>query len=304
MGLLSDLDRASRDYSTTDNARGGQKFIRAPFGWPGGKFKSLKYILPHLPRTPKYVEPFGGSAAVLLARPPSDLEVYNDRFGGVVAFYRCIRDPQLFERLVEFLELTLHAKEEFYVFQETWRDCEDPVERAGRWYAMATYSFGQMGRNWGRTLAARGRLSGKIQRAFPLFETAHARFKNVQVENQDWFDCMVDYDSHETLFYCDPPYVESYHGAYENMMGHSEHVKLLDTVFSCSAAVAMSGYSNELYEAQDWDERYEWETRVTLDGFSYTKGNGREGIKDVHQHKNATEVLWIKYANRLKGLKG
>jgi hypothetical protein len=45
------------------------------FGYYGGKFSHLDFILPLLPTTYRhYCEPFGGSAAVLINRKPSEVE--------------------------------------------------------------------------------------------------------------------------------------------------------------------------------------------------------------------------------------
>lgn len=43
---------------------------RIAFGWYGGKFSHLEWLLPLLPRAHHYCEPFSGSAAVLLNREP------------------------------------------------------------------------------------------------------------------------------------------------------------------------------------------------------------------------------------------
>jgi len=39
---------------------------RIVFGWYGGKFSHLEWLLPLLPKSHHYCEPFSGSAAVLL----------------------------------------------------------------------------------------------------------------------------------------------------------------------------------------------------------------------------------------------
>src|SRR5712691_4725627 len=49
-----------------------------PFGWYGGKFSHLDWLLPLLPPCHHYCEPFGGSAAVLINRNPSPVETFND----------------------------------------------------------------------------------------------------------------------------------------------------------------------------------------------------------------------------------
>jgi DNA adenine methylase len=56
------------------------------FGWYGGKFNHLNWLLPLLPETLHYCEPYGGSAAVLLNKKPSSVETYNDIDKEIVNF--------------------------------------------------------------------------------------------------------------------------------------------------------------------------------------------------------------------------
>lgn len=285
MGLFDGLDSVSGSKDT--------KILRAPFGYPGGKSRSVKQILPHLPYRGKYIEPFGGSAAILLARQPSKLEVYNDRYGGVVAFYQCMRDPVMSEQLIEWLGLTVHAREEFVNCKATWIDHDDPIERAARWYYMVQSSFGSLGRNWGRQ-TSRASMAGKVRNKLALFPDIHKRFKRVQVENQDWEDCIRDYDSKDAVIYCDPPYCDVYRGTYKNEMSVKRHEEFLKRVFSTEGFVAVSGYSNDLYEKQDWDKRYEWEAFVSIQSVGKMEGNSKEHMNEERGH--STEVLWIKEA--------
>jgi len=55
--------------------------------WYGGKYSHLDWLLPLLPGCQHFCEPFGGSAAVLLNREPSNLETYNDIDGDLVNFF-------------------------------------------------------------------------------------------------------------------------------------------------------------------------------------------------------------------------
>jgi hypothetical protein len=81
-----------------------------PFGWYGGKFSHLDWLLPLLPPCHHYCEPFAGSGAVLLNRDPSPVETFNDLDGEVVNFFRVLREDK--ERLVESIGLTPFAREE------------------------------------------------------------------------------------------------------------------------------------------------------------------------------------------------
>jgi DNA adenine methylase len=65
---------------------------RIVFGWYGGKFNHLDWLLPLLPAAHHYCEPFSGSAAVLLNRIPAPVETYNDVDGDVVNFFRVLRE--------------------------------------------------------------------------------------------------------------------------------------------------------------------------------------------------------------------
>jgi len=291
-----DLLNALNNLDRYDENKTKDKIIKAPFAYPGGKSRSIPHILPELPYTGVYIEPFGGSGAVLLAREPSKLEVFNDRYSGVVAFYRCIRDEDKLNRLIDRLELTLHAREEFVYCKFNWEKTEDDVERAALWFTMMTYSFASIGRNFGRSTSTKSVMCKKMETRLKRFPHVHARFKNVQVENQDWFDCMRDYDQPSAVFYCDPPYVDAYKGTFKHEMPISEHRRFLDFVFECKGFVAVSGYSNPLYDDQPWDDRHEWDSFISISARAFTDSNFKKDLKDQDERKHAKEVLWIKEA--------
>ena len=81
------------------------------FGWYGGKYSHLDWLLPLLPDAQHYCEPFGGSAAVLINRAPSPVETYNDLDGEVVNFFRVLREQK--DALIEQIGLTPFSREEF-----------------------------------------------------------------------------------------------------------------------------------------------------------------------------------------------
>ncbi len=286
--MFEDLDRQTEPEGSKD-----RQIIRAPFGYPGGKTKSVPNILPHLPYRSRYIEPFGGSGAVLLARHKSKLEVLNDKYLGIVAFYRCLRDKNKYDKLVEFLELTIHSREDFVDFKNQWENTYDDVERAAKWYYMLNYSFSSLGRNFGRATSDKGIISGKIRNKLKLFPEIHKRLFRVQVENQDWYDCMKDYDHKDSVFYLDPPYIDVYAGTFVHGMPRNEHYKLLETIFNCRGFVAVSGYSNPIYENQSWDHRFSWESFVTIES-CVSQGNNKECLNKKIQRGYAEEVLWIK----------
>jgi DNA adenine methylase len=133
------LREDSTPYRVADDARTGGRAIPPPvarlaekkklipFGWYGGKFSHLDWLLPLLPDCHHYCEPFAGSGAVLLNREPSPVETFNDLDGEVVNFFRVLREQK--ERLVEAIGLTPFSREEFAIACEVSPDLS-PLERA------------------------------------------------------------------------------------------------------------------------------------------------------------------------------
>lgn len=276
----------------TDNTR--ENVIRAPFPWHGGKSRHLQKILPHLPERKGYCEPFGGSAAIMLARKPSSLEVYNDRHGGVTCFYKVIRNQSLLRQFMDRMELAVHSREEFNFCKDTWQSVTDDVERAARWYYSQLYSFGAQGRNFGRSVSVDGPIyAGKLRGKIPGFEAIHERFRHVQVENLDWEQCVDDYDDSEMVFYIDPPYIDTYDAYSGFNFNDADHIKLLGKVFHLNGFVAISMYESTLYENFPWDKVIRWEQTVYTESVKASENANKE---DKPERDTRTEVLYIKEA--------
>src|SRR5689334_12374199 len=105
------------------------------FGWYGGKFNHLEWLLPLLPEATHYCEPFGGSAAVLLNRDPAPVETYNDIDGEVVNFFHVLREQK--EPLLEAIGLTPFSREEFELALSVANADITDLERARRFFIRA-----------------------------------------------------------------------------------------------------------------------------------------------------------------------
>jgi DNA adenine methylase len=278
-----------------------ENYTRAPLGYPGSKSRSIGQILPHLPYRKTYCEPFGGSGSVLLARHSCDIEVYNDRYGGIVAFYRCLRDSQKWTRLREMVDLSVHSREEFIWCKESWEseDVTDDVDRAYRWYYLHQNSFGQQERNFGR--AGRGGKSqhgNALRNNAKMFAAAHYRLKNVLIENLDWRQVLDDFDHPENVFYLDPPYVKFAKGIYRHNMTVADHREMLERIQNLESFVALSGYYDpetvELYGRYEWDKILTWNVASSAVAMAFTETNNRAGHEDTIRRHKTVEALWIR----------
>lgn len=263
-----------------------EDYLIAPMPYVGAKNRSLNQLLPLLPYTDTWIDAFGGTGSVTLNRRKSKFEVFNDRHAGIVAFYRCIRDPLLYDQLISRLDLTIHSREEFIWSKATWEHNElDPVERAARWYYIAAYSFGAVGRNFGRTKASSSIMAGKLAKKLQHFQPIHERFREVQVENADYRTILKDYDSTESVIYVDPPYYGS--NIYKHSFNKTDHIELCERIFECRGFVALSGYENPVYAKFPWDSVHTWKTHVTVTSRALdtdTSGVERLGLDTAHEY--------------------
>lgn len=267
-----------------------EDFIRAPFPYVGAKNRSMAELTKHLPYTNTWVDAFGGSGSVTLGRRSCKFEVFNDRHAGIVSFYRCLRDRHLKDKLLDRLDLTVHSREEYIWSHETWdHEANDDVERAARWYYSIVYSFGGVGRNFGRSKNDACVMSGKIRDKLHLFERIHDRFKYVQVENLDWRQVLQDYDSDDAVIYLDPPYVDK--NVYTHNMSRNDHVEMCTRIFNCRGFVALSGYDSEMYDKFPWDRKETWKASVTVTSRAVTTDTSN--VTRIGSNE-ALECLWIK----------
>ncbi len=257
---------ANRRQSTPPPITGlnGRRKLIA-FGWYGGKFSHLNWLLPLLPECHHYCEPFAGSGAVLLNRISSPVETYNDLDGEVCNFFRVLRDEK--NQLVESIGLTPFSREEFSIACALDPD-QSPLERARRFYVRARQvrtglaQTASVGRWANCKNTSRAGMSGVVSRWLGAIEALPEiadRLIRVQIENRPAADVIRLYDSKDTLFYCDPPYVHDTRGdskAYGHEMTDEQHGELADVLNSVVGMVAFSNYECELidklYPARRW----------------------------------------------------
>ncbi len=252
-------------YLEQDAARSGgkpaAKVLPRPrksiaFGWYGGKYSHLDWLLPLLPEGRHYCEPFGGSAAVLLNRAPSPIETYNDIDGEVTNFFRVLRSAK--DELIESIGLTPFSREEFYIALSSGGEPVSDMERARRFFVRARQArtglaqTATLGRWANCKQTSRAGMSGVVSRWLGSLETLPeiaARLLRVQIENRPAIEVIKLYDSPDTLFYCDPPYAHSARRdsrAYGFEMSEEEHRRLAAVLRECDGNVAISGYRCEL----------------------------------------------------------
>ena len=223
----------------------------------GGKTKIAPWIIEKLPDHTYYVEPFGGSASVLLNKPRSQVEVYNDANGDVVNFFDVLRSRP--EELAEFTKRVPFAEDVHERWSERWFNGtrpDDDLERAGMWMFLRYSQFnGKAGTKSGFKREpvveeSHGQVADVWRQAPERIRETAERLQGVSIVNDDYRDVIDRYDSPDTLFYCDPPYYGTEH-YYSEKMDHNELAASLDGIEG-DAIVSYTDVPPGLYEG--WEE--------------------------------------------------
>ena len=285
---IGDNDDAGGPRAAVARKNGSRRKLIA-FGWYGGKYSHLDWLLPLLPHCHHFCEPFGGSAAVILNRQPSPVETYNDLDGEVVNFFRVLREQK--DALVEAIGLTPFSREEFYYACTPSERGISNLECARRFFVRArqvrtglaqTASLGRWANCKNTTRAG---MSGVVSRwlgSVAMLPEIAERLMRVQIENRPALDIIDLYDEKRTLFYCDPPYAHATRGdskAYGYEMADEQHAAFAERLHRVRGRVAVSGYNGPLY-----DKLFAGWHRVEAPA------------KQCHSiKKTRQEVLWLNY---------
>lgn len=242
--------------------------MKSPISIYGGKHYMLKFLLQHIPEHKVYVEAFGGGAKLLLAKPISPTEVYNDIDSNLVNFFQVVRNKQQFDEFLRMCQYTPYSREEFYAIRNNIDDTEDPIERAWKFFTVCRMAFAGRHKSpsWARCITRPSRnmalhVSSYIS-AIEDLEPLHERLFSVLIEHQDFRNIIPSCDTKDTFFYLDPPYVmESRKGKdkFKHEMSDEDHKELIDIVLSAKGKFVISGYENDIYKTLEdagWQKIY------------------------------------------------
>ncbi len=275
------------------------KFFRAPFPYFGGKTKVTSLVWDRLGSPKQYIEPFSGSAAMLLAAPKrANLEVLGDQNFYIANFWRCIKfDP---ERTADWADypvshVDLDARHAWLTQPErvarlrvALADAEWPGDpKIAGWWVWGQCAW--IGSGWceKQHVSKVPHVQSKIphvsnagvgvQSQIPhvgnagmgvhvWFKTLSDRLKKVRVIHGDWTRTLNhQYGAEKTAVFLDPPYK-----AYEKLYAKGSDSCVADAVAAWareneSLAIALCGHVGD-YDMPGWDVVPWSRTRPTYGG--------------------------------------
>lgn len=177
----------------------GELVEKTIWGSPAGKKRISKRLVAMLPAHKTYVEPFAGSAAVLFAKEPAEVEVINDADLEIADAYRLIKKltPKDLEKLRSMPWVGDEKTFKGLIDVEPKGD----VERLHRFLYLTHFSYGKMrGRSFSPTVV------GVEATTLKRIEKFGPRLKHVHIYGGDYEKVVRKYDAKDTVFFLDPPY--------------------------------------------------------------------------------------------------
>ncbi len=261
------------------------------FSYYGGKQLLAPRIVPILESIPHkiYCEPFAGGLAVFYARgwkrgSRSYTEVINDKSELLINVYRWAREyPEEFEYMAL---LTPYSEAEYQRANNILKapDQYSDREKAWAYYLNISQSFShKLGAGWGYCKVHENKaVTWRSQRH--RIPQCLQRLDGVSICCDEALNVIGKFDSSETLFYLDPPYLGASQGHYE---GYSldDWQALCDALDSCQGSYVVSNYPQSIEPASALE-------RIEIQQLMSASGNTKTA-KLKTEDKQRTEVLWV-----------
>ncbi|PWK05072.1 DNA adenine methylase [Tumebacillus permanentifrigoris] len=251
---------------------------KSPLIWFGGKGKVAEHIISRMPVHKSYIEPFGGAAHVIAAKPRVSLEVYNDIDGVVVNFIMtAIEEPERLARACAPIPYSRHL-------YETWKTQPLPVERfarAVRYFYMNRCGIAKGNRRevsntgWRHSTMPGQNPAVGYQTAVRRIEDFSLRMTGVQIERKDFREIIQRYDHEDALFYIDPPYIGK-EKWYAGNFTEDDHRDLAALLQQIKGKAIVSYYDDPLLH-----ELYPCWRRETFDSFKHRPGGNNDYAEEL-----------------------
>lgn len=273
---------------------------RQPFSYYGGKQKLIKKILPYVPKHTVFCEPFCGGATLFWSKPWPDInstsdyrEILNDKDELIYNFYQQMKDR--FDDLFWLIQHTTYHEKEHARAKYICRNPEwfSSLDKAWAFYVNINQSFANViNKGWGRGVYG-GNPSARFHSKLIAFNEFRSRLDGVHLTNQDALTVIEQWDSPQTFFYCDPPYIDTDNGNYIKYT-KQDYIDLIEVLSNIKGSMILSSYNNRISKPDDW-KKVVFKTTMSASG---TWGKARDTTKkNIRKNLERNEVLYIKQAS-------
>jgi DNA adenine methylase len=275
--------------------------IRALAGWYGAKTTLAPRIIEQLGRHDSYWEPFAGSCAVLLNKPPVSHESINDLHEELMNLVLVLADRDKAADLYDRVDRVVCHQGMMELAREHVRRTEDEPPTADVTRAYWYFTFSRLHRSgvagtplgtaggFAKRFSPGGDVTTRFRSAVESIPFWHRRLQDAEITWGCGFELLAKVkDRPGTSLFIDPPYVQK-GSRYEHDFEPQDHHRLAELLRRFRRArVVLSYYShplvNELY--RDWG-------RLDSDQLGVQKKMLSAGMRDRTGVTQAPEVLLV-----------
>jgi len=218
-----------------------------------------------------------------------------------------LQDKSKFEELSHRLIFTPYARAEFARALEIVKDPNaTDIDRAWAFFVKQNQGFGGIAQtrgNWGRAASLinnnMAATTNQWRSRLKLLSFWHERLSRVQIDCIDGIECIKYWDTPETVFYIDPPYVPDTRKdrrLYKNEPDVAYHERLVETILAAKGKVLFSCYDHPVYAPlvkAGW-RKLRRETACHMAG--KIRGSKLQGTGAAKAHAPRTETLYLNFA--------
>jgi len=259
------------------------------FSYIGGKFYLVDKLLKLIPSHETYIEPFGGSAKLLLNKPPSKVEIYNDADIRLANLFYVVSNEATFNEFYEKVNRLVYSRallKELCECANTSPSFIGDVDKAVCFYYSMRASFSS-GLGYGFAYSFTRNEASRFINSVKKLPIIHERLKNILTFNESYDIILEKYMNDEKVFvYLDPPYYGAEH--YYKFFTEGDHERMLKLLKKAKFKWLLSGYDNNLYSKELKDF-----CKLELSSFKPSYG-----ITKHSKHKKrpkSQEILWSNY---------
>lgn len=222
-----------------------EKKVKSPIIRMGGKSRIADEIVKMFPTHRTFVDMFAGAGHVLLAKDKdaSRVEVFNDKYDEIYNLFKVIKGRPL-DLQSKIIDMP-NSRKFYEEIKKKRTEYKDSVEKAAVFVYLCRYSYYGDARAGYRT-SKNSSIPKMLDRIANDLEFISDRLQHVVIENRDYKYIIKKYDTKDTLFYVDPPYLidNNEDGIYEIKFDRDNMWELIKMLKQIQGKFIFSHYEN------------------------------------------------------------
>ena len=276
----------------------------------GGKHYVIPKLIELMPKHTTYVELFGGSAKLLLNKKPSTVEVYNDLDNYLFFIFKAVSDRDIYKRIYKYFKNSIISRS-LYLYHKNLIKNHFPKDIVNEYVKLKQenpdfiaelafaiiynikYSFkktpnitkGHFGYNVSNTGGIDIPFTIQLKRLYLI----HKRLSRVIIECDDYKKIIDRYDTPNTFFFVDPPYIGLDY--YNHNFTLEQHLEMLDKLKKVKGKVLIIHNDNEVYDNHLLNNGHF--KKFTFENLKFSKVKNR--IISEKKYSKYKEAIYINY---------